>query len=128
MFSKARPFMRVVPVVFRKYVFSLRNVENDRLLVHVVTGRVNKMVINVNMLGYRQTTEKNQLVRFFSVVCLFQHLVWLFQLVWLFCVHVLRVASARCLFNTFFSLVFIGSIATFFAIEIQQSFFFLFCT
>ena len=43
--------MRVVPVVFRKYVFSLRDVENDRSLVHVVTGRVNKMVINVNMLG-----------------------------------------------------------------------------
>ena len=43
--------MRVVPVVFRKYVFSLCNVENDRSLVHVVTGRVNKMVINVNMFG-----------------------------------------------------------------------------
>ena len=43
--------MRVVPVVFRKYVFSLHNVENDRSLVHVVTGRVNKMVINVHMLG-----------------------------------------------------------------------------
>ena len=43
--------MRVVPVVFRKYVFILRNVENDRSLVHVVTGRVNKMMINVNMLG-----------------------------------------------------------------------------
>ena len=28
--------MRVVPVVFRKYVLSLRNVENDRSLVHVV--------------------------------------------------------------------------------------------
>ena len=41
-----------MPVVFRKYVFSLRtNVKNDRSLVHVVTGRVNKMVINVNMCG-----------------------------------------------------------------------------
>ena len=101
--------MWVVPVVFRKYVFSLRNVENDRSLVHIVTGRVNKMVINVNMLGKASGH--------------FQHLVWLFQLVWLFCVHVVRVASTRCLFNIFFSLVFIGSIATFFAIEIQQSFF-----
>ena len=40
-----------LPVVFRKHVFNLLNVENDCLLVHVITGRVNKMVINVNMFG-----------------------------------------------------------------------------
>ena len=51
MCSKARPFMRVVPVLFRKYVFSLRRVEKDHSLVHVVTGSVSEMVINVNMFG-----------------------------------------------------------------------------
>ena len=51
MFNNASPFIRVVPVVFRKYIFSLHNVKNNRLLVHVVTGRVNKMDINVNMFG-----------------------------------------------------------------------------
>ena len=51
MFSNASPFIRVVPVVFRKHVFGLRNVENYCSLVHVVTGRVNKMLINVNMFG-----------------------------------------------------------------------------
>ena len=51
MFSDASPLIRVVPVVFRKHLFSLLNVENDCSLVHVVTGRVNKMVITVNMFG-----------------------------------------------------------------------------
>ena len=51
MLSNASPFIQVVPVVFRKHVFSLHNVENDCSLVHVVTGRVNKMVIIVNMFG-----------------------------------------------------------------------------
>ena len=51
MFSNLNPFIRVVPVVFCKHVFSLCNVKNDCSLVYVVTERVNKMVINVNMFG-----------------------------------------------------------------------------
>ena len=38
-------------VVLRKYVFSLRNVEKDRSLVHVVTGRVKNIWSNVKMFG-----------------------------------------------------------------------------
>ena len=51
MFSNASSFIRVVLVVFRKRGFSLHNEENDCSLVHAVTGRVNKMVINANMFG-----------------------------------------------------------------------------
>ena len=38
-------------VVLRKYVFSLRKVEKDRSLVHVVTGRVKNIWSNVKMFG-----------------------------------------------------------------------------
>ena len=51
MLNNASTFIPVVPVVFRKHVFSLGNVENDCSIVHVVAGRVNKMIINVNTFG-----------------------------------------------------------------------------
>ena len=68
MFSIAGPFIRVVPLVFRKHVFSLRDVENDCSLVHVVTGRVNKMVINVNM--FEKASELHSLMLLNALVSL----------------------------------------------------------
>ena len=47
MFCKASLLIQEVPVVFRRNVFSLCNVENDRSQIHVVTESVNKMEINV---------------------------------------------------------------------------------
>ena len=62
MISNANPFIRVVPVVFRKHVFSLRNVENDCSLMHVITRRVNKMVINVNINRFGKASELHSLM------------------------------------------------------------------
>jgi len=50
-FNKSSPFNMVSLVVLRKYIFSLRKVEKDRSLVHVVTGRVNYVWSNVKMFG-----------------------------------------------------------------------------
>ena len=47
MLNNASPFILVSLVVLRKYVFSLRKVEKDRSLVHVVTGRVKNTWSNV---------------------------------------------------------------------------------
>ena len=69
MFSNASPFIRVVPVVFRKYVFSLRNVEKNRSPVNVDTGRVDKMVNNVNVFGKASALHSSML--FSAFVSLF---------------------------------------------------------
>jgi len=51
MLNTASPFILVSLVILRKYVFSLRKVEKDRSLVHVVTGRVKNVWSNVKMFG-----------------------------------------------------------------------------
>ena len=40
-----------LPVVFRKYVYSLRNVEKDRSPVYVDTEKIDKMINNANTFG-----------------------------------------------------------------------------
>jgi len=47
MVNNASPFILLSLVVLREYVFSLRKAEKDRSLVHVVTGRVKNIWINV---------------------------------------------------------------------------------
>ena len=51
MLINVSPFILVSLVVLRKYVFSLRKVEKDLSLVHVVTGRVKNIWSKVKMFG-----------------------------------------------------------------------------
>jgi len=44
MFSNANPVSLISPILFRKYVLSLRRVENDCSAVAVVTGNMAKIV------------------------------------------------------------------------------------
>ena len=52
MFSNANPFIRVEPVVFRKGVFSLRNMENVNFVnSYGKNVGVNKIVTDANVFG-----------------------------------------------------------------------------